>query len=122
MTFQTTQGFASRLGYGLGRAVRFMLSDRNGPFRWIKRTVFAGVLIVIALRFGRDLVSALISMLVLGIGLIALTRANTPDAADDHEDSDVFHHPSVPFDGPDGYGYYDGYGNFRGSSNPYDDD
>ena len=122
MSSQTSKGLASRMGYGLGRAVRFMLADSNVALRWIKRTVFASVLIFIALWFGRDLVSASISLLVLGIGLIALTRTSTPDAVDDQDGLDAFHHPSIPFDGPDGYGYYDGYGNFRGSSNPYDDD
>jgi len=122
MGLQTSKVVAGRMGYGFGRAVRFMLSDSRGALRWIKRTVFAGVLIFIVLWFWRDLISASISMLVLGIGLSVLTRANTPGAVDDQEDLDVFHHPSIPSDGPDGYGYYDGYGNFRGSSNPYDDD
>lgn len=122
MTTQTTQGLASRLGYGLGRCVYFCLNDTNVALRWIKRVVLAGLLLFVAFTFDRGLISGLVTLFIVGICLVALMKGRSARALSDDQSMILSHHPSVPREGPDGYGYYDGYGNFRGSNNPFDDE
>ena len=45
MTAQTSQGVASRLGYGLGQAARLVWCSQNRTLRWVKRLVVAAVLL-----------------------------------------------------------------------------
>lgn len=68
MTTHTTQGVASRMGYGLGRVARFLLYDRNPVLRWVKR----GALVVAAVFFSAEILNWIghIFMAVLTIGLI----------------------------------------------------
>lgn len=122
MITQTAQGLASRLGYGLGRCARFCLTDTNVVLRWIKRVALAGLLLFVALNFERGLVGGLVTLLIFGVCLIATMKERSTRVLSDEKSMIFSHHPSVPRDGPDGYGYYDGYGNFRGSSNPFDDE
>lgn len=121
MSVQTTQGLASRLGYGLGRGVRFILTDPNVVRRWVKRGFFAVFLLFVAFNFGRDLVGGFITLTILVVAVVAFMRVSSSITLSDHKSLDWSHHPSIPRDGPDGYGYYDGHGNFRGSNNPLDD-
>lgn len=55
MTAQTSQGVASRLGYGLGQAARLVWCSQNRTLRWVKRLVVAAVL----LYFSADIFSGM---------------------------------------------------------------
>lgn len=56
MTAQTSQGVASRLGYGLGQAARLVWCSQNRTLRWVKRLVVAAVLLYFSADiFQRDL-------------------------------------------------------------------
>ena len=45
MTAYTSQTVASRLGYSLGRVVRFFLHDSNLVLRWFKRLTLLSVVL-----------------------------------------------------------------------------
>ncbi|NWB94806.1 hypothetical protein HX882_02745 [Pseudomonas gingeri] len=121
MTAHTSQGFANRLGYGLGRVVLFFLVDENLVLRWVKRGVLAVLGYVFFAHFGRGVMSVLMTPLILLFAVLAVARFGGVVRSGSGKVLGWSHHPSVPRDGPAGYGYYDGHGNFRGSSNPYDD-
>ncbi len=122
MTVHSSQGLASRLGFGLGRGVRFLLTDSNVALRWIKRTVLAGIALFFAVNFIHGVVVFFIIIMIFGALITVLMKSGASKPLSDDISKDWSGHPSVPRDGPDGYGYYDGYGNFRGSSNPFDED
>ncbi|MCK3850527.1 hypothetical protein [Pseudomonas sp. W2Jun17] len=69
MTTQTSQGVASRLGYGLGQAVRLVWCSQNLTVRWVKRLA----LIAMAVYFGALLAHAFMAVLTVGFILLALT-------------------------------------------------
>ncbi len=122
MRVQSSDSVASRLGYALGRAARFMLADRNFVLRWMKRAALAGSIILIILEFSRSLGSVILTLLTLSAAVIALSRVGTSETLSDDLSHNISNHPSIPREGDYGYGYYDSYGNFRGSSNPFDED
>lgn len=68
MTAYTSQTVASRLGYGLGRVVRFFLHDSNLVLRWFKRLT----LLSVVLFFSVPLLNWIIGMLT-AVAFIATT-------------------------------------------------
>ena len=114
MTTQTTQGFASRLGYGLGRCVRFFFHDQNPALRWVKRCALFILIAVLVAQTVTWFVSAFLSIVCFGLIIWALPKMDVaPGAASsDSQDPDEQYHPShdeedaMWRDGPDGWGYY----------------
>ena len=121
MTAHTSQGLANRLGYSLGRVVLFFLIDNNVVLRWVKRAVLVALVYAFFAHFSRGTVSALMTPLILLFIVLIVAKFGSLTRSGNGKALGWSHHPSVPRDGPAGYGYYDGHGNFRGSSNPYDD-
>ena len=121
MATQSSQSFAARLGYGLGRGVRFFLVDENVVVRWVKRCGLAILLLFVTFNLPLNFAGELITVLVVGVAAALLTRVSASKKFTDDKGVDLTCHPSIPRNGKDGYGYYDSYGNFRGSNNPFDD-
>lgn len=121
MATQSSQSFAARLGYGLGRGMRFFLVDENVVLRWVKRCGLAILLLFVTFNFPLSFAGELIAVLVVGVAAALLTRVSASKKFTDDKGVDLSCHPSIPRNGKDGYGYYDSYGNFRGSNNPFDD-
>jgi len=104
MTTQTSQGVASRLGYGLGQVVRLVWWSQNRTTRWVKRLA----LIALAVLFWTWLANAFIAVLTVGIIFLALMKgAISPRHERGRKEGFVVGWQ----DGPDGWGYYDMYGN-----------
>tara|TARA_Y100000758_G_scaffold233580_1_gene170187 strand:+ start:750 stop:1196 length:447 start_codon:yes stop_codon:yes gene_type:complete len=97
MTAQTSQGVASRLGYGLGQAARLVWCSQNRTLRWVKRLVVAAVLLYFSADIFSGIISVAVFTLVLGGGLWALNHRPTP-RRNQIEYGQCY--------GPDGYGYY----------------
>lgn len=97
MTAQTSQGVASRLGYGLGQAARLVWCSQNRTLRWVKRLVVAAVLLYFSADIFSGIISVAVFALVLGGGLWALNHRPTP-RRNQIEYGQCY--------GPDGYGYY----------------
>ncbi|MEB0205604.1 hypothetical protein [Pseudomonas sp. CCC3.1] len=68
MTTQSSQSFTGRLGYGLGRGVRFFLVDKNVALRWGKRAAFAGVIAILIAYAGSVLAGAVVTIAVFFLG------------------------------------------------------
>ncbi|MDO9345543.1 MAG: hypothetical protein Q7T99_18925 [Pseudomonas sp.] len=68
MTTQASQGVASRLGYGLGQAVRLVWCSQNRTLRWVKRLV----LIAVAVYSLVWLAHAFMAILTVGLIFLAL--------------------------------------------------
>lgn len=72
MTTHTTQGVASRLGYGLGVIVRAVWFSQNRTLRWVKRLA----LIAAAVCFWTSLAHFFIAALTVGLILLALVAGD----------------------------------------------
>ncbi|NWA23906.1 hypothetical protein HX866_03285 [Pseudomonas gingeri] len=118
MTVQSSQGLASRLGYGLGRGVRFFLADENVVLRWTKRLVlFAAILFFSTVLF-HWLAGAIMTMVSFGLILWAAVKGDASvllSSSDsecwggqDHNESLHQDHQEQAIwrDGPEGWGYY----------------
>ena len=68
MTAYTSQTFASRLGYSLGRAVRIVWCSENRTLRWVKRLA----LIALAVYSWVWLAHTFMAVLTVGLILLAL--------------------------------------------------
>ena len=98
MAFQATQGFARRLGYGLGRGVRFFLYDSNSIVRWTKRLVFIFALLILSTHFFEWLAGTLltaISMVLIAVAIVkgdfsVVAEIAKSEAADAPYGRDVF--------------------------------
>ncbi|WP_281687531.1 hypothetical protein [Pseudomonas citronellolis] len=83
-----TKGFASRLGSGAGRALRFFMHDRNVVLRWMKRASLAAVLLLVLVNS----VSWLVSVAIWGgIILLAVYGMSIPGHAWSNGDLRVIH-------------------------------
>lgn len=85
MTVQTSQGVASRLGYGLGRFVRFFLLDQNPTLRWVKRFALASVLLYLSVGLLNGIVSMFMAVLTIGLILLALIKGDFSMFKDIHK-------------------------------------
>ncbi|MCQ4322634.1 MULTISPECIES: hypothetical protein [Pseudomonadaceae] len=104
MTTQTSQGVAGRLGYGLGQIVRLVWFSQNRTVRWVKRLA----LIAFAVYSWVWLAHAFMAVLTVGLILLALAVGDFSPRYEGGS-KQVF---GVGWqDGPDGWGYYDMYGN-----------
>ncbi|MBW9235737.1 hypothetical protein I6U33_00155 [Pseudomonas carnis] len=68
MTAQTSQGVASRLGYGLGQVVRLVWCSENRTLRWVKRLA----LIAVTVYSWVWLAHAFMAILTVGLMFLAL--------------------------------------------------
>ncbi|PWU28674.1 hypothetical protein DK254_22985 [Pseudomonas sp. RW407] len=71
-----TKGFASHLGFGVGRTLRFFLSDRNVVLRWVKRGLFAAALLFVLANSFSWILSALLTVGCLSLALYALVKGD----------------------------------------------
>ncbi|WP_341962562.1 hypothetical protein [Pseudomonas sp. RC10] len=121
METKTSVSFAEQLGLKIGSVVLFLLFDKNATVRWLKRAAIAVLLMATVFTFKVELAKALITLSVLVMLGALVVRSGIGQPSRD-SGADFSPHPSIPRDGPDGFGYYDAYGNFCGSSNPFDGD
>lgn len=116
MTSAASTTFAHRLGRAAGLAMRFCLHDRNPKIRWTKRALLAVAAAAFLATSFTWLVSSILSLICVALFLFALSQVKGSEVLEG-----FVHHPNIPRNGPSGYGYYDGYSNFRGSLHPEDD-
>lgn len=103
MTTHISQGVAGRLGYGLGQVVRLVWFSQNRTVRWVKRLA----LIAVAVYSWVWLAHAFMADLTVGLILLAVILGGFGPRQD--VSKEVL---GVGWqDGPDGWGYYDMYGN-----------
>ncbi|RMT95099.1 hypothetical protein ALP39_200238 [Pseudomonas marginalis pv. marginalis] len=76
MTLQASQAFASRLGYGLGRCVRFFLRDPNPAVRWMKRLVFFAALLFLSTHFFHWLAGTLLTVISMVLIVYAAAKGD----------------------------------------------
>lgn len=98
-----TKGFASRLGFGVGRTLRFFLNDRNAALRWVKRAVLGAALLLVLVNSFSWLLGSLLTLGCLGLALYALVKGD--GGLLPRQVGTGWRY------GPQGYGYYDMYGN-----------
>lgn len=122
MTDKSSVGLAELFGQKLGLAVLFFIHDKNVILRWLKRALLAGVFVFCLMNSGLEFAKTLTTLAVLILLGAAFAKSGTRQSPHRKQDTDCYHPTSVPREGPAGYGYYDGHGNFRGSSDPYDAD
>lgn len=108
-----TKGFASRLGFGVGRTLRFFMNDRNVGLRWVKRAFLVTALLVVLVNSFSWLLGSLLTIGCLGLALFALVKgdgslldgsaiAECSEAEDDYST-----HPNRgEYDNPNYYLYY----------------
>lgn len=75
MTTYTSQGLASRLGYGLGRVVRFFLHDQNPTLRWVKRLVLMSVILLFSIPLFSWITSVLMGVATIALFLLVMAKA-----------------------------------------------
>lgn len=90
MATQSSQSFATRLGYGLGRGVRFFLLDESVMLRWVKRTVLVGVIVIFIAYAGNVIMGAAITVGVIFLSVSLLSKLNYSRLPNDHNDSDAY--------------------------------
>ncbi|KES20041.1 MULTISPECIES: hypothetical protein [Pseudomonas] len=71
-----TKGFASRLGFGVGRTLRFFMNDRKVGLRWVKRAFLVTALLVVLVNSFSWLLGSLLTVGCLGLALYALVRGD----------------------------------------------
>ena len=115
-------GLPERFGRRLGSLVLFFIYDKNVIFRWIKRILLAGLLFYGLLGLGIEFAKTLTTLAVFTFFGLALAMSSGASASEPDHHTDLSGHLNIPREGPAGYGYYDGHGNFRGSTDPGDAD
>lgn len=71
MDAHANKGFASRIGFGLGTFVRFLITDPKPLRRWVKRALVSGTLLVLASQAFSWLLSSALTLIVLGGAVLA---------------------------------------------------
>lgn len=71
MEAHANKGFASRIGFGLGTFVRFLIADPKPLRRWVKRALVFGTLLVLASQAFSWLLSSALTLIVLGGAVLA---------------------------------------------------
>ncbi len=114
MTAYTSQTVASRLGYSLGRVVRFFMHDSNPLLRWSKRLALSTVLLVLSINLLSWLAGAVMGFLTIGFILFAMAKADLavyPGARSTYGSSGSSEHSITPnpgeYDHPDYSLYYE---------------
>lgn len=77
MTTHTTQGVASRLGYGLGVIVRVAWFSQNRTLRWVKRLALIAVAVFFSAGLFHWVASLLMAVLTAGLVLLALVKGDS---------------------------------------------
>jgi len=97
-------GLANRLGYCIGRVIRFFLVDSNSLLRWVKRAVLLILLTLVAVQFFSWFAGAVLSVISFGLILFVLARGDLSPIAQVsecmREDESGYRY------GLSGYGYY----------------
>ncbi|WP_300731800.1 hypothetical protein [Pseudomonas sp.] len=88
MATQSSQSFAGRLGYGLGRGVCFFLVDENVVLRWVKRTVLVGLIVIFIAYAGNVIMGAAITVGVMFLSISLLSKLSDSEQPDDYSDSE----------------------------------
>jgi hypothetical protein len=122
METETHAGLAEKFGRKVGALTLFFIYDKNVFYRWIKRILLAGLLLFCLLDSGFEFAKTLTTLAVLVFSGCALAMGGEAQGPEGTPRSDFSSHPSIPRDGPAGYGYYDDHGNFRGATDPGDTD
>ena len=76
MTTQTSQGVASRLGYGLGQAVRLVWCSQSRTLRWVKRLAVALVLLYFSVGMFHWIASVFMGVLATVLILLAIVKGD----------------------------------------------
>lgn len=71
MEAHANKGFASRIGFGLGTFVRFLIADPKPLRRWVKCALVFGTLLVLASQAFSWLLSSALTLIVLGGAVLA---------------------------------------------------
>lgn len=97
-------GVANRLGYSIGRVIRFFLVDSNSLLRWVKRAVLLALLTAVAVQFLSWVAGAVLSLISFGLILFVLAKGDLSPMAQVsecmREDEGGYRY------GLSGYGYY----------------
>ncbi|WP_278939355.1 hypothetical protein [Pseudomonas helleri] len=91
MATQSSQSVAARLGYGLGRGVRFFVVDENVVLRWIKRTILIGLIVIFIAFVGSVMMGAVITVGVMFLSVSLMSKFSDPRQPDDQSDSEDSH-------------------------------
>jgi hypothetical protein len=103
MTTHTTPGVASRLGYGLGVIVRAVWFSSNPTWRWVKRLALITFAAYSWHWFAHAFLAVLMAGFVIAVVVVIFSSRRKETS------NEVF---GVGWqNGPDGWGYYDMYGN-----------
>ena len=76
MTTQTSQGVASRLGYGLGQAARLVWCSQSRTLRWVKRLAVALVLLYFSAGMFHWIASVFMGVLATVLILLAIVKGD----------------------------------------------
>lgn len=76
MATSRQSGLANRLGYSLGRVIRFFLVDSNSLLRWFKRAVLLILLTAVAVQFLSWFAGSVLSLTSFGLILFVLARGD----------------------------------------------
>lgn len=87
MVINTAHGLARRLGFGLGRVVRFFIVDESPALRWSKRVVFTGLIAALLTYFGSGILSVVVILLVSVLVASMLAKSSGSDKSDGHNDA-----------------------------------
>jgi hypothetical protein len=104
MATSRQSGLANRLGYSIGRVIRFFLVDSNSLRRWVKRAVLLVLLTAGAVQFLSWFAGAVLSLISFGLILFVLAKgdlspmAQVSECMQEREDGYRY--------GLSGYGYY----------------
>lgn len=114
MTTQTSQGVAGRLGYGLGRGVRFFLYDQNSTLRWVKRLILVSMVMFLSLSLASWFVGAFMGLLTIGLVFFVLSKGefgSHSGMGSIRSGGEMYEHSIVPnpgdYDHPDYSLYYE---------------
>ncbi|QUW66261.1 hypothetical protein KFQ04_01655 [Pseudomonas synxantha] len=104
MAANTSQTVASRLGYGLGQVVRLVWCSQNRTLRFAKRLAFIAFTVYSWVWLSHAVMAVLTTVLILIAVVLGAFSSRREGAS-----------PEVSAvgwqNGPDGWGYYDMYGN-----------
>ncbi|MFJ2456537.1 hypothetical protein ACIOWK_33365 [Pseudomonas protegens] len=113
MAERTSKPIPARLGFALGVCARFLLRDANPLFRWVKRfALIVGATFVFSSAF-TWFVSSLLSVMCIALLGLAVTKADFSIGSTCKQSTFVGWQ-----DGPQGWGYYDMFGNCH----PFEDE
>lgn len=108
-----TKGFASRLGFGVGRTLRFFMNDRNVVLRWVKRALLGTALLLVLVNSFSWILGSLLTVGCLGLAVFAFVNGDgsllggSSSAECSATEDDYAVHPNRgEYDNPNYYLYY----------------